>query len=343
MHTSQLLPLTHPASHGGIDINYSSADGVITDVQIEIGYMHRGAEKLLEYRDYRQGAALSNRHLWTCPTAGEYAYVLAAEELLGLQVSPRADALRAVYCEIDRIISHLTFLQAFPGAQLLPTREGFANFMERVTGARMHHQVIRIGGVSFGLEAEDLVALKALGAQTKNDLDGYLLPTEFKGVGILTREVAAQHGVSGPIARASGVPWDERCRDYGWYQNFKPRVGEAGDIPARIQLLIDEVNASLDLIDLAVTDATGVGELLIRTPKTIRLPEGQMHVLVEGALGANGVSLFSAAGRVPDRVRLRTASLANVSALRDVLVGNREEDLAAILASWPFISGDSDR
>lgn len=343
VHTSELLPRTHPAAHGGVQINYRSSAGVLAEVQIDIGFMHRGAEKLLEYRDYRQGAALSNRHAWTSPTAGEYAYVLAAEQLLGLQVSLRAEALRAIFSEIDRVVSHLTFLQAFPHAHSLPCREGWANLMERVTGARMHHQVIRIGGVSFGLESDDIASITTLAAQTENDLKNFELPTHLERVGVLTTEVASQHGVTGPIARASGVEWDERCRSYGWYRDFAPRVAQSGDIPARLQILIDEIISSLDLINAATTDAMSPGELMVRTPKTIRLPEGEIHLAVEGALGANGVSLFSNGGRTPDRVRLRTASLSNLSALQAVLVGNREEDLPAILASWPFISGDSDR
>lgn len=343
MHISRLLPPAHPATHGGINIDYSASNGVIEEVKIEIGLMHRGAEKLMEYRDYRQGAMLANRHIWTSPTAGEYAFVLAAEEMLGMQVTSRASALRAIYCEIDRIISHLTFLQAFPGAHRFSVREEWADFMERATGARMHHQVIRIGGVAFALDREQVDRIAVLQRQTSADITGYSIPNEFSGHGVLTNEVASRHGVTGPIARASGIVWDERMSNYGWYHDFQAVSESAGDIPARIRILVDEVHQSLHLIKAAIDAAMSDGEILLRTPKTIRLPEGSAQAFVEGALGANGVSLYSTGGRAPDRVRLRTASLGNLSALEEVLVGMSEAALAPMLASWPFLAGDSDR
>lgn len=338
VHSSALLPQWHPATHGGINIDYTSIDGRIDVARIEIGLMHRGAEKLLEVRDYRQGAALANRHIWSSPTAGEYAFVLAAEELLGLIVSPRADAHRAIYCEIDRIISHLTFL-CFLGP--LPVREAWANFMERATGARMHHQVIRIGGVAFGLEAPQLDEIEKLMAQTEIEVGGLTVVGE--GVGLLSPDVAAQHGVTGPIARASGINFDERCTGYGWYSNFQPVRESGGDAAARFRTLIAEVVQSMALIRSAISSVGGDDELLVRTPKTIRLPEGETYVAVEGALGSNGVALFSTGAKAPDRVRIRSASLGNLSALESVLSGVDERDLGLLLASWPFLAGDSDR
>ena len=338
VHSSQLLPKVHPASHGGINLNLQIDAGVIKSASLEIGLMHRGAEKLMEFRDYRQGAALANRHVWSSPTAGEYAYVLAAEELLGMQITPRADAHRAVFCEIDRVISHLTFLSYLAP---MPVREKWANFMERTTGARMHHQVIRIGGVAFSLDAEHLDEAAALSEETRMELRAIELPGD--GIGVLTSSVASSHGVSGPIARASGVAFDERQRGYGWYQNFQVIVQSSGDAKSRFEQLQAEIAQSLELIELAGRDCSGNDELLQRTPKTIRLPEGEAFASVEGALGSNGVALFSTGGKAPDRLRLRTASLGNLSALEEVLVGTAESDLALCLASWPFLAGDSDR
>lgn len=338
VHSTSLLPSWHPATHGGIAINYQSESGVISAAKVEIGFMHRGAEKLFEYRDYRQGAMLANRHSWTSPTAGEYSYVLAAEEMLGLKVSPRADALRAFYCEIDRVISHLTFLK-FLGP--LPVREEWADFMEGVTGARMHHQVIRIGGVSYGLENEHLAQVDRLTSKTLDQIAN--LEVSGEGVGVLDSVKVHAHGATGPIARASGVLWDERMRGYGWYEQFVPVVGSAGDAAARFSLLIEEIKQSIELLQKSLKSVMNDDELLVRTPKTIRLPEGSVFADVEGALGSTGVALFSAGGKSPDRLRLRTPSLGNLSALEAALVGLRETDLPLMLASWPFLAGDSDR
>lgn len=338
VHSSSLLPKAHPASHGGINIDYRLNDGVVVEARIEIGLMHRGAEKLFEVRDYRQGAMLANRHVWSSPTAGEYAFVLAAEELLGLQISPQADALRLIYCEIDRVISHLTFLSYL---KPIDVREKWANFMEVATGARMHHQVIRIGGVAFGLDDNHLDQIRSLSNETETSVAS--IDVLGQGIGTLSTSVAASHGVTGPIARASGVAWDERMAGYGWYSTFTPVIGNQGDAASRFNQLIAEVRQSLNLIERASTACIGSDDLLIKTPKTIRLPEGHIYRAVEGALGTNGVDLFSTAGKAPDRLRLRTASLGNLSALQEVLVGTAEVDLPLLLASWPFLAGDSDR
>lgn len=338
VHTSALLPGRHPGTHGGFNLDLKVSSGVIDQAEIEIGLMHRGAEKLLEYRDVRQGAMLANRHIWSSPTAGEYAYVLAAEELLGLQPSPRADALRAIYCEIDRIISHLTFL-----AYLAPlaSRERWADFMEAATGARMHHQVIRIGGVAFGLDENHFLEIEKLSSETKDEISA--LEVRGQGIGVLTQDVAASYGVTGPIARASGIEWDERMRGYGWYQDFQPVVNRQGDAASRFTQLVREIEQSLQLISGAKSLALSEEELLVKTPKTIRLPEGHAYAAVEGALGSNGISLYSDAGKTPQRARLRTASLSNIAALQAILPGQKESDLPLILASWPFLAGDSDR
>jgi NADH-quinone oxidoreductase subunit D len=350
------LPSTHPASHGGIRIHAEVASGAITAADIEIGFMHRSVEKLFEVRDFRQGAMLANRHTWTSPTAGEYAYVLAAEELLGILPSPAALRLRSIFCEVDRTISHLTFLSTIPelsSAGLSAVRHSWMELMEEATGARMHHQVIRIGGVAQGLPPGWSDRALALGEATADAIEMWRQASnsqlqQFTGIGQLSRLAAEGHGVTGPIARASGLDLDlRRDAPYGNYQSISPEVpaDSRGDIPARVSLMAEEVLATCDLLQRLLQDHADQAEdeLLVRTPKNLRVPEGECYAAVEGALGINGVSLFSTGGLSPDRLRLRTASFGNLSGLAEALVGLPVEALAMMIASWPFLSGDADR
>lgn len=334
----------HPSMHGGYQLHCELDGDLIASAKVEVGFVHRSAEKLLEVRDYRQGAMLANRHIWTSPTAGEYAYVLAAEELLALTVSRRADQLRLIYCEIDRILSHLSFLGPALG-RLCASREALADFMAITTGARMHHQVIRIGGVASDLDADAAMALMTILDKVAIDVES-LTDSEVinsaVGVGVVGEGMINGFGISGPIARAAGIARDERTTGYGAYENFKPAVRFEGDGAARYLVMLDEISASRSLISTTIKELEP-GELLLRTPRNLRLPEGESHRAVEGGLGRNGVSLFSTGGLAPARVRLRTASFAHFHALEMLLVGLHRDDLMALLASWPVIAGDADR
>lgn len=337
-----LSPL-HPLSHGGFRIHCELDGDVISHARVEIGFVHRSAEKLFEVRDYRQGAMLANRHVWTSPTAGEYAYVRAVEELLGLSVSSRADALRLVFAEVDRVLSHLSYLAPTLGES--SAREELADFMSVTTGSRMHHQVIRIGGVAVDLDVEQRAKILKLLDAVEREVDvlrSSPLLEKAAGIGPVDQTTIDSYGITGPIARASGVRRDERMSGYGAYHDFEPVVARDADARARLVLMMDEIEASCAMIVNAFSQDVE-GELLLRTPRNLRLPEGQAHCFVEGALGSNGVSLFSDAGLAPTRARLRTASLGNMHALESVLVGTSQTQLPLLLASWPVLAGDADR
>lgn len=341
-----LLSPLHPLMHGGFRIHCDVDSDVIVAAEVEIGHVHRSAEKLFEVRDYRAGAMLANRHIWTSPTAGEYAFVLAVEELLALPISPRADQLRLVFSELDRILSHLAFLLPVlvPGG-MSTVREDLADFLSLTTGSRMHHHVIRIGGVAVDLDEQRIEQLTAILDRVDVEVDQLRsseLLAGFVGIGGVATEMIGSYGITGPIARSAGVLSDRRTTGYGAYRDFNPVVGASGDGAARLEVLIEEVLASRDLV-AGTLSTLGVGELLTRTPKNLRVPEGESHREVEGALGCQGISLFSDGGLAPTRVRLRTPSLAALHALEAVLVGVAVEQLPRLLASWPALPGDADR
>lgn len=356
------LGYSHPSSHGGLRIHCEIENELITNAQIEIGFMHRGVEALLTARDYRQGVMLASRHDWSGPSGGELAYSLAIEDLLGLIAPIRASWIRVLICEMDRILSALTFLSAIPDPVSSQTRstmnthrEAIAYALEKITGARMHHQVIKVGGVAVDIDEEALREIEGVLSRTSQEMNSWREDLtnalqKYRAIGILSREMALGSGASGIITRASGVALDIRIAEpyatYSDLQVLSTRIPEAsGDIPARVASLLNEVDLSIKIIasagdQLRELQGQPIAE---RTPKVLRLPEGEVYRNVEGALGSSGVALFSNGGRSPLRLRLRTASFGNLTALGPTLVGLAATDLPMLLASWPFLSGDSDR
>ena len=356
------LGRSHPVSHGGLRIHCQIEKETITKAQIEIGFMHRGVEGLFTERDYRQGVMLASRHDWSGPSGGELAYALAIEDLLGLITPIRASWIRVFISELDRILSALTFLSAIPEQSIWQIREAMnthreaiAFLLEKVTGARMHHQVIKVGGVAVDLDQETLLETNlVLGkmAQEMSHWHDVLTKTlnKYQNVGILNRDVALGQGASGIIARASGLALDVRVAEpYLTYEDLsfirKETGSQVGDIPGRVISLLGEVDLSIQILliaikELRLSQGDSISE---KTPKVLRLPEGQTFRNIEGSLGSSGVALFSDGGRSPMRVRLRTASFGNLAALEPTLVGLPVTYLPMMLASWPFLSGDSDR
>jgi NADH-quinone oxidoreductase subunit D len=359
----------HPATHGVLRLRLVVDGERIVEAQPIVGYMHRGAEKLFEVRDYRQIIVLANRHDWLSAFANELGVVLAAEEMLGMEVPERAVWTRTLLAEINRILSALVFLGSYPlelGA-LTPVfyafreREELQAVLEEVSGGRMHYMFNRVGGLKEDLPAgwTGRVA-SALAAVRKRfpELDGFLLGNEILqartvGVGLLSRELAASYGVSGPIARGSGIDVDLRRDEpylaYG--ELFAPggpgRVvtRTAGDCYSRLQVLVEQVHVSLDLADACVDRLRSLpqGPINVRLPKVLRVPEGHIYRWTENPLGINGYYLVSKGDKVPWRLKLRSASFNNVQVLSQLLPGNLMADMVSIMGSMFFVVGDVDK
>jgi len=263
----------HPATHGVLRLRLVLDGERIVEAQPIVGYMHRGAEKLFEVRDYRQIIVLANRHDWLSAFANELGVVLAAERMLGMEVPQRAVWMRTLLAEINRILSALVFLGSYPlelGA-LTPVfyafreREALQAVLEEVSGGRMHYMFNRVGGLKedlpagWTLRAQEAVAAVRRGFPDVENLlmDNEILHGRTVGVGVLDRSLAAAYGVSGPIARGSGVDVDlRRDEPYLAYDEvFAPggpgRVvtRTAGDCYARLQVLVEQVHVSLDIAE----------------------------------------------------------------------------------------------
>lgn len=339
----------HPSSHGVLQLALVLDGDVVVSADPVVGFLHRGAEKLFEVRDYRQLVMLANRHDWLSAFSNELGIVLAVERMLGMQVPDRAVWLRTLLAELNRVLNHLLFLGALDGAQqqAFSERETLQEVMEETTGGRVHYQYNRVGGLH-----EDVP--RGWTDRVREALDGVrrVLPalrSSYDGVGggvaVLTPEVVLSHGVSGPLARASGVDLDlRRDEPYLAYGALDVPVvtRRAGDAAARFACVLDQVEASLDLA-ASCLDRLPPGPVALRLPKTVKAPEGSTYAWTEGPLGLSGYYLVSRGERVPWRLAMRTASFNNVSALPSVLPGTRLDELVVALQSFFFVIGDIDR
>ena len=362
------LGSAHPSTHGVLRLRLTLDGDRIATAEPIVGYMHRGAEKLFEVRDYRQILVLANRHDWLSAFANELGVVLAVERMLGIDVPVRAVWARTLLAELNRVLSHLMFLGAFPTQVgdtppqigLLAGREDIQTVMEEASGGRMHYMFNRVGGLREDLPdgwpdrvRAAVAAVRARLGALDEVLGAEAFAAELRGLGVLRRELVDGYGISGPLARASGVDFDLRRDEpylaYG--ELFAPgSVGrvptrEAGDCLARVEVLRDQVDVSLDLVEACAArlDELPAGPINVRLPKVLKAPEGHVYCWTENPLGLNGYYIVSRGEKTPWRCKLRSASFNNVAALGELLPGVRAADLVPVVASLFFVMGDIDK
>ena len=351
----------HPATHGVFRLLATIDGEVLVDADPIIGYMHRGYEKLVEARDYRQITNLVSRMDWLSGISNELPLWMALEDLMEIEVPPRAQYLRVILVEVNRILNHLMFFASF-GAELgaiTPTfyafreREDLQYGMEMATGGRMHFGYMRAGGlkedVPRGFFDQILKGVRQVIARLDQYEDLLIGNEIYKertiGVGVLDPEVAYNYGVSGPIARGSGITMDVRKDDpYLVYDQFEFDVhtGPNGDAFDRFWVLLHEVVESAKIVEQAI-EAIPSGPVLGKVPRVIQAPKGEVYVHTENPLGELGYYLISDGDRRPYRLKIRTPSYNNVSVLPQVLKNTFVSDMIAILGSFFFVLGDIDR
>jgi len=356
----------HPATHGVLRLRLLLDGERIIEAEPIIGYMHRGAEKLFEVRDYRQIIMLANRHDWLSAFANELGVVLAVERMLGIEVPERAVWARTLLAELNRVLSHLMFLGSYPleiGA-ITPVfyafreREVIQSVMEEISGGRMHFMFNRVGGLKEDLPngwiGRTRTAVHDVRARFP-DLEDLVFGNEIfaartKSVGVITPEQIYQFGVSGPIARAAGVDIDLRRDDpylaYGELADVLSVVTRTeGDCYARFDVLRQQLHVSLDLAEACLDrlEELPSGPINTRLPKVVKAPEGHTYAWTENPLGINGYYLVSRGEKTPYRLKLRSASFNNVQVLSEMLRGQLVADMVAILGSMFFVVGDIDK
>lgn len=331
----------------------------------EIGYLHRGVEKLVESKNFLSIIPYMDRLDYLAPVIQEHAYVRAIEKLLSIKVPRRALIIRTIFDELTRISSHIMaigcltydlgclslFLYGFE------EREKIMDIFEATTGARMHLAYYIPGGVTDDVSRETLNAIKLfvnklglyMDAVKKLALDNRIFQQRTKGIGIIFKEIAIKNGLSGVNLRASGVAYDVRkSARYGIYNEltFKPITLPEGDCYARNMLRFLEIEQSVNLIKqcLGLIEPGEICSYNCYT-KGIKLPKDSIiYSSSETPRGEFGLHLFIGEGQTkPYRLRFRSPNFATIQLLKTLLVGHTLPDIPAILGSLDFIMGCCDR
>jgi NADH-quinone oxidoreductase subunit D len=352
----------HPSTHGVLRLVLELDGERISRAEPVIGYMHRAAEKLAEHRDHRQVLVLMNRHDWLSAFNNELGWCIAVERLAGIEVPERAQWIRTMMAEWNRLLNHWMFTGSYPlelGAMTpmfyaFREREMIQDLMETATGARMHHSYARVGGLKDDLPRgflKQAVEVLKWNRKKLRDFERLIMGNEIigartRGIGVLPGEVATAFGVSGPVLHASGVAMDSRKDEpYEKYAevDFNVPVGKNGDSYDRLWVLVQRMYQSCNIIEQCLEKLPSGQFISPKLPKKINIPEGEVYVRTENPLGLMGYYLVGEGKKYPYRLKMRTASFSNVSVLPWLLKGTLIPDLIAILGSIFFVVGDVDR
>jgi NADH-quinone oxidoreductase subunit D len=351
----------HPATHGVLRVVVTMDGEVVKEVVPHIGYVHRGLEKLLENRTYEQIIPFTDRTDYLSAIANNFAYVMAVEKLLGLQVPPKVEYIRVITAELNRIASHLLWLAAYaldmgaftPFLYAFRDREEIGSMIEEASGGRLTTNYFRVGGFLFDLPKDFFPRLKKFIARFShavNELDTLFVENAIfvartRNVGTIGRERAISYGLTGPCLRASDAECDVR-RDapYSLYPSFAFDVptGRNGDTWDRSWVRIEEMRQSLRILRQAM-DGFPEGEHRVRAPRNIEPPAGEVYAAVEGPRGEVGFWIVSDGSRKPFRIKMRKPSFSNFSALPEILRGLKIADLVAIMGSLDLVVPEMDR
>jgi NADH-quinone oxidoreductase subunit D len=378
----------HPSAHGVLRLVLELDGELVTRADPHIGLLHRGTEKLIEHKTYMQAVPYFDRLDYVAPMNQEHAFCLAAEKLLELKAPRRGQIIRVLYCEIGRILNHLlnvTSMALDVGALTPPLwgweeREKLMIFYERASGARLHANYFRIGGVHQDITdslVEDIAAFCGPFIQVLDDIDSLLTGNRiFKqrnvDIGVFTLEEAMARGFSGVMLRGAGAPWDLRkSQPYECYDemDFDVPVGKNSDCYDRYLIRMEEMRQSVKIIlqcckmldtekgpVCAVSGRTAVPsradmkqsmESLIHHFKVhtegFRVPAGEVYAAVEAPKGEFGVYLVSDGSNKPYRCKIRAPGYAHLQATEFISKGHMLADVAAIIGTLDVVFGEIDR
>jgi NADH-quinone oxidoreductase subunit D len=376
----------HPATHGVLRLVLELDGETVVRCIPHIGYLHCGFEKIGEYRQYNQIIPWTDREDYLNSPGNNIAFALGAERLFGVEITPRCTVLRVIALELSRIISHLVWvgttcidIGAFtPFLWAFQERENIYNLLEGWVGARLTTSISRVGGMAAdvpdgwldGLKGFLRTFPKTIGEVDKMVTRNGIWVGRTIGLGVMSPQEALNYGLSGPMARASGIAWDTRkdfpYLDYETY-DFDVPVGVNGDVYDRFLVRMEEMRQSVRILEQAVqrlpdgpvniddprlilppkSKATSEMESMIHHFKLVmegpRPPAGEVYVPVESPKGEKGYYFVSDGTAKPVRWRIRPPSYVNLSAIPKMVEGHLLSDVIAINASIDIVMGEIDR
>ncbi|MBO8141547.1 MAG: NADH-quinone oxidoreductase subunit D [Firmicutes bacterium] len=350
----------HPSTHGVLRVMLKVDGERILDADADVGYLHRCFEKIAERRSVTMVIPYTDRTDYLAAITSEWAYVMAAEKLLGVEVPERAEYIRVIVGELQRIASHLIWFGAFAldlGATTAflyawREREYLLDIFQKLTGARMLYNYLRVGGVRNDLYdgfADDVHRfLKQLEEKLREYHDlltgNRIFETRTKGIGVITAEQAIAWGASGPVLRGSGVPHDLRkAHPYSVYDRFEfgIPVGEDGDVYSRYVVRMQEFYESMRIVRQALRDIPG-GPWQGDVPRRMKL-NGDVYTRIESPRGEVGVYLVGDGSDTPYRCHYRSPCFVHLQLLGPMGVGHLVADMVAIIGSIDIVMGEVDR
>lgn len=351
----------HPSTHGVLRVILKLDGEKVLGTECVIGYLHRGVEKIAEHRTYTQFNPYVDRMDYVAAVSNGLAYCETVEKLLNTEAPPRAQYIRVILTELNRIASHQLWLgtHALDIGAITPLfycfrdREEILKIFEKYCGARLTTHAFRIGGTQYetyeGFEKEcldfcDFVLPK---------IDEYeeLLSTNriwverTRNVGIITGDACKAIGLTGPVLRASGVRWDLRkAQPYAAYKNFdfEIPIGLNGDTYDRYMVRIKEMHQSVRIIRQAV-EGLPSGPIMAKIPKVLKPPVGEVYHSIEAPKGELGFFIVSDGSTQPYRIRVRPPSFVNLQALDQMVRGMLVADVVAVIGTLDIVLGEVDR
>ena len=352
----------HPSTHGVLRILLEIDGEYILRAEPVLGYIHRMHEKMAEVMSYPQYLPNPGRTDYLHALAWNWAHVAAVERLMGIEVPERAEYIRVITCELNRISSHLLWwgailldLGAFtPIMYAFDDRERIQDIMQRNTGSRLTYCYYRFGGVSADIDDKFIEATRAECARLKDrakmfkDLvtDNFILRKRMEEVGEIPIDTCRKYGATGPVLRGSGQAYDvRRAEPYSIYDRFDFNIPtyDTCDAMGRYLVRMDEIQESIKIIEQALDTLPEGDYILPKAPKRPKPPAGDVYFAVEGARGKIGMHLVSDGGKSPYRLKLRAPGFSNLSLFSEVAQGTLIADAIAILASLDLVIPEIDR
>ena len=353
----------HPATHGVFRMILTVDGELVVNLDPVIGYMHRGNEKLPENCDYRQVIGYHDRTDYLAQFNTEHCYVEAVERIAGITPTERAEHIRVILAELNRIASHLMFVGAF-GTDLglfgtsfmyaFRDRETIQDYFEEITGERMMYNYFRPGGVAWDVPEDFRERTGQVLAKVKSgvqDIDGLMMENEVvlarcRGLSPVSQEDAINWGLSGPMLRATGLAHDiRRAEPYSIYDRFEFDIptGRQGDVYDRMYVRLEEMKQSIRIVEQALDDLPDGPIMAEGMKRILRVPAGEVYMRVESPRGEYGVYVVSNGSDKPYRHKVRGASFSNLSALRSMSIGHYVADVILILGSIDIVLCEVDR
>ncbi|MCL6632604.1 MAG: NADH-quinone oxidoreductase subunit D [Alicyclobacillus herbarius] len=351
----------HPSTHGVFRLVVKISGETILDADPVIGYLHRGTEKLAEDLQYMQIIPYTDRLDYLAAMLNNYAFCHTVEEALGLEIPERAEYLRVILMEMQRIASHLLFIGTYlldlgamsPFLYVFQERERIVQLFNEISGARLTYNFMRIGGVKYDAPPGWLDKVRAFVPFMREKIQMYddlitgneIFLNRTRGVGVFDAETALAYGMSGINLRSTGFDWDlRRKKPYSIYDRFDFEVplGRHGDCFDRYYLHLLEMRESLKIVEQALEQIPDSGPVLGKVPRLVRLPAGEYYSGIEGARGELGFYIVSDGKDKPYRLKIRKPSFVNLQLLPKLLKGQNLANLIAILGAVDIVLGEVD-